>query len=141
YDYDEICYLTEVNFRAIPEPRNEDEAMSGDAWYSVAPNDVFPEEFRRFLFGKPRIKQLFTDLHGDLFDPVYWQGLQGAIRDGQVMDVFPYRRKKRFLRLRRPQSAEPMADDAGGDAGGVVGDVHPDEVASTRATRITNDGD
>ncbi|MFM8355750.1 MAG: bifunctional isocitrate dehydrogenase kinase/phosphatase [Gammaproteobacteria bacterium] len=141
YDYDEICYLTDVNFRAIPEPKTPDQELAADAWYTVAPNDVFPQEFRRFLFGKPRIKQLFTDLHGDLFDPVYWQGLQGAIRDGQVMDVFPYRRKKRFLRRRRPQSAEPMAGDARGDAGGIVGDVPPDEVASTRATRITNDGD
>ena len=28
----------------------------------------------------------------------YWQGLQRAIRNGEVMDVFPYRRKKRFAR-------------------------------------------
>lgn len=96
YDYDEICYLTEVNFRRIPEPRNEDEAMSSDAWYSIAPNDVFPEEFRRFLFGKPRVKALFTQMHGELFTPEYWQGLQDSINDGHVLDVFPYRRKKRF---------------------------------------------
>ena len=99
YDYDEICYLTEVNFRRIPEPRNDDEAMSSDAWYSTAPNDVFPEEFRRFLFGKPRVKALFTQMHGELFTPEYWRGLQDAINDGHVLDVFPYRRKKRFARL------------------------------------------
>lgn len=96
YDYDEICYLTEVNFRAIPEPRNEDEAMSGDAWYSAAPNDVFPEEFRRFLFGKRNVKALFTEMHGGLFTPGYWRDLQDAIHHGYVVDVFPYRRKKRF---------------------------------------------
>ena len=97
YDYDEICYLTEVNFRRIPEPHNDDEAMSSDAWYSIAPNDVFPEEFRRFLFGKPRVKALFTQMHGELFTPEYWQGLQDSINDGHVLDVFPYRRKKRFV--------------------------------------------
>ena len=96
YDYDEICYLTEVNFRAIPEPRNEDEAMSGDAWYSAAPNDVFPEEFRRFLFGKRSVKALFTEMHSGLFTPEYWRELQDAILNGFVVDVFPYRRKKRF---------------------------------------------
>ncbi|MBM4205545.1 MAG: bifunctional isocitrate dehydrogenase kinase/phosphatase [Gammaproteobacteria bacterium] len=96
YDYDEICYLTEVNFRAIPEPRNEDEAMSGEAWYSVSPNDVFPEEFRRFLFGKRNVKALFTRMHGGLFTPEYWRDLQDAIHKGFVVDVFPYRRKKRF---------------------------------------------
>ncbi len=98
YDYDEICYLTEVNFRRIPEPRNEDEAMSSDAWYSAAPNDVFPEEFRRFLFGKPVVKALFIQMHGDLFTPEYWKSLQDSINDGHVLDVFPYRRKKRFAR-------------------------------------------
>ena len=99
YDYDEICYLTDLNFRAIPAARNAEEEMAAEPWYSVAPNDVFPEEFRRFLFGKPQTKRLFERLHGDLFDPRYWRRLQGAIREGQVLDVYPYRRKKRFSRL------------------------------------------
>jgi isocitrate dehydrogenase kinase/phosphatase len=98
YDYDEICYLTDVNFRAIPEPRTPEEEMSSEPWYSVGPNDVFPEEFRRFLFGRPAIKRRFTELHGELFDPEYWRELQRVILDGQVMDVYPYRRKKRFIR-------------------------------------------
>ncbi len=99
YDYDEISYLTDVNFRAIPEPRTPEEEMSAEVWYTVAPQDVFPEEFRRFLFGRRAIKQLFTQIHGDLFDPEYWQGLQNNINEGQVMDVFPYRRKKRFANV------------------------------------------
>ena len=90
YDYDEICYLTEVNFRRLPEPRNDEDAMSAEPWYSVGPNDVFPEEFPRFLFAQPRLKKLFASLHGELFDPDYWRGLQTAIRAGQVLDVFPY---------------------------------------------------
>ena len=28
----------------------------------------------------------------------YWRSLQDAIAKGRVMDVFPYRRKKRFVR-------------------------------------------
>jgi isocitrate dehydrogenase kinase/phosphatase len=98
YDYDEISYLTDVNFRAIPEPRTPEEEMAAEPWYSVGRNDVFPEEFRRFLFGKPGIKRRFMELHGELFDPEYWKGLQKEILAGQVMDVFPYRRKKRFIR-------------------------------------------
>ena len=96
YDYDEICTLTDINFRAIPEASNMQDEMSADPWYSVAPNDVFPEEFRRFLFGRAETKRLFAPMHGDLFDPHYWRELQRAIREGQVIDVFPYRRKKRF---------------------------------------------
>jgi isocitrate dehydrogenase kinase/phosphatase len=98
YDYDEICYLTDVNFRALPVPHNADEEFSAETWYSVGPHDVFPEEFRRFLFGRPDIKRQFSEMHGELFNHHYWQGLQRAIRDGEVMDVFPYRRKKRFVR-------------------------------------------
>lgn len=101
YDYDEICYLTDVNFRALPTAHNNDEELSAEIWSSVGPHDVFPEEFRRFLFGRPDIKRLFTQMHGELFDPEYWQGLQRAIRNGEVMDVFPYRRKKRFVRHER----------------------------------------
>ena len=96
YDYDEISYLDEMNFRRIPEPRTPEEEMSADVWYAVAPNDVFPEEFRRFLFGRPRIKQLFTRLHGELFDADYWKSLQAALERGEINDVYPYRRKKRF---------------------------------------------
>jgi isocitrate dehydrogenase kinase/phosphatase len=98
YDYDEICYLTDVNFRKMPEPGTPEQEMASEPWYTVAPNDVFPQEFRRFLFGKPHVKQMFVDMHGELFDPAYWQGLQRAIVQGRVMDVFPYRRKKRFAR-------------------------------------------
>ena len=105
YDYDEICYLTDLNFRPLPEPRTPEEEMSSEVWYSVGPGDVFPEEFRRFLFGKPKVKQRFVEMHGELFDHAYWQGLQNAISHGQVMDVFPYRRKKRFARQARLASA------------------------------------
>ncbi|MXY04767.1 MAG: bifunctional isocitrate dehydrogenase kinase/phosphatase [Gammaproteobacteria bacterium] len=101
YDYDEISFLTDINFRAVPEPRTPEEEMAAEPWYSVGSNDVFPEEFRRFLFGKPEIKRLFAALHGDLFTPEYWRGLQQAIADGHAMDVFPYRRKRRFSNQRR----------------------------------------
>lgn len=93
YDYDEISYLTEVNFRNIPEARFPEDEMSAEPWYSVGPHDVFPEEFPRFLFTDPKQRKLFKELHGDLFTAKYWQGLQEAIRQGKVIDVYPYKRK------------------------------------------------
>lgn len=104
YDYDEISYLSEVNFRTIPEPRTPEEEMSADVWYSVAANDVFPEEFRKFLFGRRRIKAQFEAMHGELFEATYWSGLQQDIESGEIKDVFPYRRKRRF---RAQNHAEP----------------------------------
>lgn len=95
YDYDEISFLTEVNFRYIPAPRYPEDEMASEPWYSVAPNDVFPEEFPRFLFADIGQRTLFRELHGELYDAAYWQSLQTAIREGKVIDVFPYRRKDR----------------------------------------------
>jgi isocitrate dehydrogenase kinase/phosphatase len=96
YDYDEICYMTEVNFRHIPPPRYPEDEMSAEPWYSVSPGDVFPEEFRHWLCADPRIGPLFEEMHADLFSADYWRGLQTRIREGHVEDVYAYRRRQRF---------------------------------------------
>lgn len=96
YDYDEICYMTEVNFRDIPPPRYPEDELAAEPWYSVASNDVFPEEFRLFLCGDRRLSLLFEEIHGDLFQADYWRALQQRIREGHIEDVYAYRRRKRF---------------------------------------------
>lgn len=103
YDYDEIAALTECNFRAIPQPRNEQEEMQSGTWYTVAPNDVFPEEFRLFFSGNHRARKMFEAMHSDLYEVSFWQNLQEQIRSGVVVDVFPYRRAKRFDRGKRSE--------------------------------------
>ncbi|SFS25069.1 bifunctional isocitrate dehydrogenase kinase/phosphatase [Pseudomonas sp. NFACC42-2] len=95
YDYDEICFLTEANFRHIPAPRTPEDEMASEPWYSIGPLDVFPEEFPPFLFADAGQRKLFDELHGELYNADYWKGLQEAIRAGKVIDVFPYRRKDR----------------------------------------------
>ncbi|TCT88349.1 isocitrate dehydrogenase kinase/phosphatase [Gibbsiella quercinecans] len=96
YDYDEICYMTEINFRDIPPPRYPEDELASEPWYSISPNDVFPEEFRHFLCGDRRIRQVFEEIHGDLFEASYWRGLQQRIREGYVEDVYAYRKARRF---------------------------------------------
>jgi isocitrate dehydrogenase kinase/phosphatase len=93
YDYDEICFLTEANFRHIPAPRTPEDEMASEPWYSIGPLDVFPEEFPPFLFADAGQRKLFDELHGELYNADYWKGLQEAIRAGKVIDVFPYRRR------------------------------------------------
>ena len=95
YDYDEICFLTEANFRHIPAPRTPEDEMASEPWYSIGPLGVFPEEFPPFLFADAGQRKLFDELHGELYNADYWKGLQDAIRAGKVIDVFPYRRKER----------------------------------------------
>ncbi|MEX0447326.1 bifunctional isocitrate dehydrogenase kinase/phosphatase [Xenorhabdus sp. SGI246] len=96
YDYDEICYMTEVNFRDIPPSRYPEDELASEPWYSVAPNDVFPEEFRHFLCSDKRIRKYFEESHSDLFKADYWRALQERIKNGYIEDVFAYRYRQRF---------------------------------------------
>jgi len=97
YDYDEIEYITDCNFRKVPTPRNEEEEMSGEIWYSVGPRDVFPETFAPFLLGNPAVRAVFMQHHADLLDVAFWQGHKARIAAGHMHDVFPYERDLRFL--------------------------------------------
>ncbi|MDP2451906.1 MAG: bifunctional isocitrate dehydrogenase kinase/phosphatase [Polaromonas sp.] len=105
YDYDEIEYLTDCNFRKVPTPRNEEEEMSGEVWYSVGPRDVFPETFEPFLLGNPAVREVFMKHHADLLDAAFWQGHKERIAAGHVHDVFPYERERRFVRRHAAQKA------------------------------------
>ena len=96
YDYDEIEYLTDCNFRKVPEAHNEEEEMSSEVWYRVGPKDVFPETFGPFLLGDPGVREVFMKYHADLLDAAFWQSHKERIQAGHVHDVFPYDESKRF---------------------------------------------
>jgi len=96
YDYDEIVPISESNFRRIPPPRTPEDEWAAEPWYSVGPNDVFPEEFATFLFTKPEWRKIFVRQHPDLLEADYWKGLQNTVAEGGFPDVFPYRQEIRF---------------------------------------------
>jgi isocitrate dehydrogenase kinase/phosphatase len=96
YDYDEIDYVTNCNFRQVPAARNEEDELAAEPWYSVAPNDVFPEEWGAFLLTDPGIRAAFLKHHKDLFAAEFWQQTQQRIAAGHVEDVFPYPENLRF---------------------------------------------
>jgi len=96
YDYDEIEYMTDCNFRHIPEAPNPEMEMSGEVWYPVAKNDVFPEEFSTFLLGDVDVRRSFLKYHRDLLDPEFWLKKQQRIRDGNIEDFYPYPEEMRF---------------------------------------------
>ncbi len=90
YDYDEIEYLKDVNFRRIPPAPDPEAELAAEPWYSVMPNDVFPEEFATFLLTDPRLREVFLRHHADLLEPGFWQEMQRQVERGEVMDFFPY---------------------------------------------------
>ena len=87
YDYDEIEYLTDCNFRKVPTPRHEEDEMSGEVWYSVGPKDVFPETFEPFLLGNPSVREAFMAHHADLLDAAFWQSHTQRIQAGQMLEI------------------------------------------------------
>lgn len=97
YDYDEIEYITDCNFRKIP-PREEQARDKDDeqVWFEVGPKDVFPETFGPFLLGKASVRQAFMKHHADLLKPQFWDQHKHRILAGEVSDVFPYEPHRRF---------------------------------------------
>ena len=96
YDYDEIEFMTDMNFRWKPKPENYEQIYASSPWYDIAPNDVFPEDFKRFMIGRSDVKEYFFDYHKDLFNPDYWQKIQERIRAGEFIHAFPYPNQLRF---------------------------------------------
>jgi isocitrate dehydrogenase kinase/phosphatase len=90
YDYDEVCLLTACNFRRIPTARTIEDELSAEPWYSVAENDIFPEEFRKFLWIPKNFEEVFLDHHADLFTFAFWRDLQTRIKNGEVIHTLPY---------------------------------------------------
>ena len=86
YDYDEITTMEECNFRRIPPPRYPEDELAAEPWYSVGPNDIFPEEFAVFLFTDPGHRALFKELHPELLEADYWKELQQLVVEGRYPD-------------------------------------------------------
>ncbi len=99
YDYDEICLLTECNFRVMPEPRTDDEALAAEPWFYVGPHDIFPSELGTFMGLYGPLREVFLAAHGDLLRPEFWHRMQALHAAGEVIDIFPYRPERR---LREP---------------------------------------
>ncbi|MBT1450429.1 bifunctional isocitrate dehydrogenase kinase/phosphatase [Glaciecola sp. XM2] len=92
YDYDEICYMDQPNFREIPK---SDDPYALDT-LSVAPNDVFPEQFEHFIVGKKHLKDLLREYHSELFSPQYWRQVQSIASKGVIQNFTPYPPHIRF---------------------------------------------
>ncbi len=96
YDYDEIQRMTEMHFRRIPPAPNEEAELASEPWYPVGPNDVFPEEFRHFLLGDPRVRAAFLAHHAELLEAQWWQDCRQRAAQGRIEDIFPYDNARRL---------------------------------------------
>ncbi len=105
YDYDEIEYLTDCNFREVPEPDDDAPSGSDPVWFDVGAKDVFPETFGPFLLGNARVRQAFLKHHPELLTAAYWDQHKQRILAGDMLDVFPYEPQRRFVNQRQAAAA------------------------------------
>ena len=95
YDYDEICYMHERQFRDLP---SSDDPYALDC-LSVGPEDVFPQQFEHFIVGKREHKALLKKHHPELMQPAYWRQLQNSVGQGEIKEVLPYPPQRRFQHI------------------------------------------
>lgn len=101
YDYDEVQYLTEMNFRYLPSAESMAEHLTPDTWHSVANQDVFPAQLALFAVPQPKYREILLKYHPELIDAAYWRRQQEKVRKGALNDVFPYPASVRFMRCVR----------------------------------------
>jgi isocitrate dehydrogenase kinase/phosphatase len=90
YDYDELCLVTDCNFRELPQATSEEDELRGEAWFYVADNDIFPETFLQFLSFSDTQRLALLRLHAEILTAAFWRGVQQRLREGDVMEVLPY---------------------------------------------------
>lgn len=96
YDYDEICLLTDCNFRVMPRSSNYEDEIFAEPWFSFDDNDIFPEQFHHFLGLRGDLRDVFMAHHADLFEVDFWRQTQDRIRAGEIIHIFPYHQDKRL---------------------------------------------
>jgi isocitrate dehydrogenase kinase/phosphatase len=90
YDYDELCRVTDCQFRDLPTASNDEDEMRAEPWFFVGDKDVFPETFMNFLGMSGELRQEFLQAHGDLFQASFWRRTQQRLTAGEMLEVLPY---------------------------------------------------
>ena len=98
YDYDELCLLTSCHFKKLPPAYESENEMASEPWFYVDENDVFPEEFIKFLGLRAPLRDVFCEHHNDLFEVSFWQQAQQMIQAGKLPHIYPYARNCRLKR-------------------------------------------
>jgi len=100
YDYDEVSLVTDCWFRELPEPDDDYSLMEPGSMQYVGQNDIFPEEFIRFLSMPQSLRRAFLEAHGDLLTADYWRDVKRRRERGEITEIVPY--------VRQSVSREPI---------------------------------
>ena len=84
YDYDELCLVTDCEFRDLPKPRFDEDEMRAE------PRDIFPEQFTNFLGLPEDLRDVFLTHHADLVTADFWRDLKSKHASEQWVEVVSY---------------------------------------------------
>lgn len=99
YDYDELSFLTDFTFRAIPPSRYDEDDYAEETWFGVGARDVFPIEIRRFIGLPADLLAVLDKAHSDLYEVDFWREMQARVTSGEILDIFPYQPSRRLQQV------------------------------------------
>src|SRR5690606_28496886 len=94
YDYDEVALVTDCRFRELPDTDDDFGLADPTTAMYIGANDIFPEEFIKFLAMDARLRQVFLEVHGDLLTPAWWRAVKSRRLAGEITQVVPYARRE-----------------------------------------------
>jgi isocitrate dehydrogenase kinase/phosphatase len=80
----------------MPESHSDDDEYGDEAWFGVGARDVFPSEFGRFLSLPGGLTAAFHERHPQISDLAFWTEVQGRVKSGDIIDIFPYPANRRL---------------------------------------------
>ncbi len=99
FDYDDIESLLDVKFKIKPTPRDfHEELMLDEDRITVQKNDFFMDEIEKFLGIPKSLQGIFNQIHGDLYNIKFWHKIQRKVKRGDIADIIPYDKSRRFKR-------------------------------------------
>ena len=98
FDYDDVIPIEQASFRRKPRTLSEAEEMvPEEEWIVATSSDFFMEEMRNYSGVPERLKGVFELVHADLFTVEYWRHVKADVSAGELVDITPYDRSKKFL--------------------------------------------
>lgn len=102
FDYDDVMPLEAAQFKHKPDPMDEYEEMNPEEeWIVAEPTDFFLDEIDSFVGIPHALRGIFNAEHKDLFTIRFWHNIKKRVSEGEIIDIVPYDRNKRFRRSTR----------------------------------------
>ena len=100
FDYDDVESLLDINFKIKPAPKDfYEELMPDEDRIATHKNDFFVDEIEKFLGIPKSLQGIFNQIHSDLYNIKFWHKIQRKVKRGDISDIIPYDKSKRFKRL------------------------------------------